>query len=340
MDDTLKDLQGAKISTVGERFERENVIRIDRSKSVLSFGVKFLDRALEGISRKDLILVGSPTGCGKSELVAHIAAHNAYRGRRVLFFALEAEECEIESRIKYKVAVEHFLRAGGHQNEAVNRLSYRKYYYGRLAPEFDLYIKAAERQLLERLKTLTTIYREREFMVDDLQRYLLMLKDRTDLVVIDHLNYFDFDEKNDKQNENKAVTDIVKKIRDLALISGLPIILVAHIKKQDKRFKSLIPEIEDFHGTSNISKIATKAILLAPDPGLPDNPKRIATYFRVAKFRVDSSSTRYIARCEFNTLRNRYEDDFDLGHLVDQGKTFQAIENQELLPEWAKGPAQ
>lgn len=137
------------------------------------------------------------------------------------------------------------------------------------------------------------------------------------------------------EGENKAVTDIVKRIRDLALLSSLPIILVAHIKKADKKFRTVVPEIDDFHGTSNISKIATKAILLSPDREGPVDPKRFSTFFRVAKYRVDGSVSRYIARCIFNIETNRYEDNFDLGTSCEDGKGFSPLEGKHLWPSWA-----
>lgn len=331
MDDILKERNTLKLPTFAELAEKELELVRARANSLMSFGVAFLDRALEGIARTDLILVGAPTGAGKTELVTHIAASNAYARKRVLFFPLEAEYCEIQGRIRFKLAAQRYnadRRAGKVKGD---NLTYRKYYYSRLPDELKCYVTDVHDFMKEKFSTLHTRYRDHEFTVENLQRDLLALKDQTDLVIVDHLNYFDSDEP----NENRAVSEIVKRIRDLALLSGLPIILVAHVRKQDRKNKILVPEIEDFHGTSNIFKIATKAILLSPDREPPDDPWRVNTYFRVAKFRVDNSVANYVARCVFNREFNKYESKFVLGKLSEDGRMFVPIEDKAKMPEWA-----
>lgn len=320
-----------KIPTTEERSKREKELRKTRAENLLDFGVKFLNCALEGIARNDLIILGAPTGTGKTELVTHIGAFNAWKGKRILFFPLEAEECEIESRIKFKLAAQAYFNDQRPDKVIIRSVNYRNWYHNKLGEAFAPYEAQADERFQKSFKTFRTVYRKTEFKIEDLQRHLMLFKDETDLVIIDHLNYFDTDEP----NENKAVTDIVKRIRDLALLSSLPIILVAHIKKADKKFRTVAPEIDDFHGTSNITKIATKAILLSPDRDAPVNPKKFSTFIRVAKFRVDGSVSRYIAKCAFNIETNRYEDDFILGTTSDDGRGFAPIEGRHLYPAWA-----
>jgi len=331
MEQQLREKLMVDVPDIAERSRKEKELRNTRCQNMLSFGVRFLDRALEGIASNDLILVGAPTGSGKTELVTHIGAFNALSGKRVLFFPLEAEDCEIESRIKFKLSAQLYYKDTNPSKNKIRDLSYRNWYHNRLGEAFKVYEEKADESFNQYFKTFRTVYRKKEFKIDDLQRHLMLYKEDTDLVIVDHLNYFDFDES----NENKAVSEIVKKIRDLALISSLPIILVAHIKKPDKRFKTLVPEIDDFHGTSNISKIATKAILLSPDPSGTNDPTKFGTFFRVAKYRVDGSVSRYIGRCIFNIQTNKYEDDFVLGSLSHDGKSFEAIADKNLFPSWA-----
>ena len=333
MDQELRDKLLLEVPPIEERSKRERELRRERGESLLKFHVRYLDLALEGIAKKDLILIGAPTGAGKTELVTHIGGYNAFKGHRVLFFPLEAEDCEIESRIKFKIAVQKYFEDKNPQKTIIRDISYRNWYHNKLGESFQQYEEQAEEKFTQAFSKFNTVYRKNEFKIDHLQRYLLSLKDKTDLVIIDHLNYFDFD----NENENKAVTDIVKRIRDLALLSGLPIILVAHLKKVDRRSKSLIPEIDDFFGTSNIPKIATKAILLSPDNGTPDDPKRFGTFFRVAKYRVDGSTTRYVSKCTFNIESNKYEDQFLLGYLTDDGRRFEPISDRTKFPTWALG---
>ena len=79
-----------------------------------------------------------------------------------------------------------------------------------------------------------------------------------DLIVVDHLHYVDGD---DDENEHKSLGDTVKAIRDVSLRIGRPIVLIAHLRKRDARAKQLVATLDDFHGSSNVVKICTQAII-------------------------------------------------------------------------------
>jgi replicative DNA helicase len=80
----------------GERSERRRL-----GARALPYHHAFLDDYLRCIMPNDLILLGAETGAGKTELARHIGAANARNGKRVYYFALEAEDKEIERRTKY-----------------------------------------------------------------------------------------------------------------------------------------------------------------------------------------------------------------------------------------------
>jgi replicative DNA helicase len=315
-----------------ERLEGERENRLTLARDRIKTGVPFLDKALGGMRRNDLLLVGGSSGGGKTELVSQIAKTNVEAGRRVHFFALEAEEREIERRILYKLLAQAFYRDAGRDKRLF--ISYRDWLFGALDDLVVHYETEAQRIFSEKFRGLHTIYRTGEFSVTEFERYLLAIKDETDLVIVDHLNYFDFDER---INENVAVTQIVKKIRDLALITGVPIVLVAHIRKRDKRAAGILPELEDFMGSSNVYKIATQCVLIAAaDSTHNPDPKRWPTYIRVAKNRVDGSLTRYMARIEFNSEKNEYEPTYTLGRYKPGMEAFEPIQNLDELPHWAR----
>src|SRR5690348_4241502 len=94
---------GATFDNFGGRIKGERVERLEMAKRRLSFGVKFLDDALGGIAQKDIVLLGAKTGIGKTTMASIIAESNAEKGRHVHYFALEAEDREIERRIKFRI---------------------------------------------------------------------------------------------------------------------------------------------------------------------------------------------------------------------------------------------
>jgi replicative DNA helicase len=313
------------IKSFDQRFRHERKHRLEMGKECLSFGVSFLDDALGGIYANDLIVLGAPTGVGKTQMATLIAKSNAEKGKRVLYFALEAEEYEIERRIKYQMICERYYSMCDRPNIYLN---YMDWYYGKL--------NSALSQIEEELEsidkvysTLSVYYRDNEFNEKEFQRIFLSLKSEFDLVIIDHLHYFDYDD----DNENRAVRSIVKAVRDTAQIAGKPVILISHIRKSDRRAKRLVPAIEDFHGSSDIGKIATKAITFAPNFEA-NEPNGRQTYVSVTKCRVDGTRMRAIGLLMFNYTSQRYEHPYYVGKLNADETEYVACDPFQL-PKWA-----
>ena len=324
-----------QIVSFAERIRTEKAAREKRQLNRLSFGISFFDDALNGI-QNDLVLVGASSGVGKTELSTHIATTNAGKGKRVHFFALEAEPNEIEQRIKYKYLAQMMFRGLIPKPIPGKTIDYADWYDGKYNAAWGPYEAEADAFLAATYPTLFTMYREfGTFTADDFARQLLAIQDETDLVIIDHFHYFDFED----QNENRAMKETVKKIRDIALLTQKPIVLVAHVRKKDSRSRQLIPGLEDFHGTSDIGKIGTKAIMLSPCHSVDLNDKtRFPTFMRAVKYRQGSHRTRNLAVCNFSVEANAYENNYHLGtigHDERGGEIWHPIEDQREIPGWA-----
>lgn len=308
-----------------ERLVKERFKRLDLQNRGLSFGVSYLDDALGGIYPNDLVVLTAKTGLGKSQLGMLTALSNARAGKRVHFFALEAEEYEIERRVKYQMIADKFFSM---QNRPDIRLNYLDWYYGNL-DEALTEIEISIDRLGKIHPSLNVFYRSREFDVKEFERLFFAIKDETDLVIVDHLHYFDIED----ENENRAMKEIVKKVRDCALLSGKPIILVAHVRKTDKRLRQLMPDIEDLHGSSDIGKIATKVITIAPHGEiLPGNLR--TTFMSVLKCRADGSRSRTVAAMAYNLITQRYEQEYSVGKLSFDGSEFEKFTGKDI-PFWA-----
>lgn len=332
--DLAKQEQGSPVQafrTSPQRLEGERAERLDMGKRALSFGVSFLDDALGGITLKDVILVGAKTGVGKTHLATIIALHNCRRGARVHYFALEAEDREIERRMKFQLLADEYYRSGMNRRP----IRYLDWYMGRLDSEIGHFEEAADRALAAMMGNLQTFYRYDSFTSDDFTRRLEEIRNETDLVVLDHLHYVDSDD----ENENRGYKRTVKQIRDSALRSGKPVIVVAHVRKGDRRTEPLVPIVEDFHGSSDIPKMATKAVMLAPAYDIPSGHSYLwNTFMQVAKCRLDSSITRYLALIAFDIRRNVYDNAYVLGRPTDGGRAFTDLTLEET-PSWAHATA-
>lgn len=312
-----------------ERIMGESSERVSMAADTMTFGVRYLDNALGGIVKRDLILVGARTGAGKTQLATIAALTNCRRGRRVHYFALEAEDKEIERRIKYQIVAREYYKRMYHSR----RIRFLDWYQGRLEEELGEYGDLAEAEMRESVaKNLHTYYRIESFTSEDFATQLARIADETDLVILDHLHYVDHAAD---ETENKGYKRIVKQIRDSALKLGKPVLVVAHVRKADRKFTGLVPDVEDFHGSSDIGKMATKAVTLAPDFSSETGDSSLwSTFIHVAKCRQDNSVTRYVAKCNFNTRTDSYEEMYSLGRLVDGGREFLALAEAEV-PAWA-----
>jgi hypothetical protein len=324
-------LFGTHFQTAAQRIVGEQEERLRLGGQVLSFGVNFLDTALAGIAPRDMMLLGAKTGLGKTTLASIIAETNAEKGKRVHYFALEAEDFEIERRIKFRVLSFMAFRHIADRRQLM-RLNFLDWSLGRLEALVAPWEKAANEYLLTHYRTLSTFYRVRDFTAEDLERTFLSIQDQTDLIILDHLHMVDYDDAND----NRGIRGIVKKLRDCAIDVGKPVVIVAHLRKSDRRGKFLLPDIDDFHGTSDISKLVTKAILISPAYDKPTEvPYLWNTYIHPAKCRPEGVRTRYVGLVPFNVRTGRYEETFELGRMVDNGEKFEAIPAAEY-PPWSK----
>lgn len=316
---------------IHDGFLRSKQVRAFNRESILKFGVRYLDDALGGILKTDVIIVTGLSGGGKSELVTHIAMVNALSGKNVYKFSLEAERDEDSTRIGFKLLAQRFYQDRIFSEEKPN---YLEWILGRQDHLFSKY-EGEVAEELKALKNLKVIYRDESFSIEDFEKCLMSAKHDADLIILDHLHFLDFDD----ENENRAYKKIVKQIRHLGLVYEKPIILVAHIRKRDRRYSPIVPDVEDIHGSSDIFKAATRAIAIAPafDQVLSEgNSYRFPTYIKTGKVRQDGSRSRYCGLVVFNARENAYEENYKIGTISSDGREWTEC-NQDNRPFWAKG---
>lgn len=302
--------------------------RVAVGKNALAYNLGFLDDTLRGIATHDLVLLGAPTGIGKTELALHIAGANAMTGRATHYFALEAEPRELERRTKYRLLAHEAHRC---RLPNVERLNYTDWYFGRCEDIVGGLNRWADKKILQTLGNLHTFYRGRTFTAKDLVRHILEIADRTTLIVVDHLHYVD---EGADENENRALGDTMKAIRDTVLITGRPVLLVAHMRKKDERAKKLIAGNDDFHGSSNVTKIATQTITLEPATEIaPARSYLSPTFIAATKDRRDGAK-RVVALCNYDLRTKTYAPEYTLGRA--KGAQWKELDEDEV-PTWAAG---
>jgi replicative DNA helicase len=294
---------------MGERLDNEAEERVELGKKAVQYGVTFLDDYLLGLLPRDLVILGAPSGLGKTELALSIAIQNAMAGRPSHYFALEAEPRELERRRKYQLVSSEARRRN---LPGVERLRYRTWMLGMCEDVVGGLNAWADRKICEEFNSLYTFYRGKNFTAEDLGRQILAIHEQTTLIVVDHLHYVDVREDD---NENRGLHETVKICRDIVLRIGKPIILVVHLRKKDRKERAIMPELDDIHGSSNIPKIATQVIFLEHALDV-EAPKWFLspTYMAIRKDRLEGAP-RMVALMMFNKITKTYSREYTLGRL-------------------------
>lgn len=309
--------------------ERETRIRLGQDKLV--FGIKYLDDCLRGIHHSDLVLIGARSGAGKTQLATLIAEANVKAGKRVDLFALEASEHEIEQRIKYRIFSSAFF--ADHARPRDINLNFPEW----LEHGYGLILERYETEAFEKFRDgyagLFIYNRGSAFDVQTLVQACASVEDRTDLIIIDHAHYFDFED----DNENRALKKIAQTVRHISLDMNKPIVLIGHIRKSDRNSTDAAPGMEEFHGSSDLFKIATKIVTVASGNEVRDGTYE--TFFRTPKNRIDGTSQSYLGQCFFDPRIGKYADGYLLGK-ADQkrGSVFEELPIH-ARPRWSSAPA-
>ena len=222
-------------------------MRATDASKLCRYHIPWLNEKLGAIFPSELIVVGADAGIGKSQFVIDLALHNAARGKRVLFYQLEMSNETVADR----AMVRRIIDLSGEVLEP------KDYHMNNLSPAqlatLDQAL-AAEQEIGENL----TVY-EGAFL--DLEGFLESFEQqgpKSDIVMIDHLHYF----TGSGENYSVELGNIMRAIKTLTNVSGVPIVVVSHLVKLEKGKE---PELHHFYGSSNIGKESTTAIMLARD---------------------------------------------------------------------------
>lgn len=270
---------------------------------VCKYFIPYLDDFLKGIGPSDLIVVGADTGMGKTEFVNHMALRNAMDGRRVFLFSLEGDKNEVMLRWKWKIICREYFK-----NPDGKEMSYQLFIMNML-PGISELEDFAENEISQLENNLFIFDRSEQLNIKLLAEQINKIEE-ADLVIIDHLHYFNmFEDKSEQEN----ISLIMREIRELTDMKRIPIILVSHLRKKDKARG--VPDVHEFMGSSNIAKVASTCITISNrsvdnilDRGL------YATLFSIAKNRGES--TALAGHVMFDGPRKAYVEGYTLGTIL------------------------
>lgn len=306
----------------------------EKAKSSQPFHVGFLDDIALGILDTDLVVLGAPTGAGKTTLASIFAQNAARNGRRVHYFALEAHDGEIEQRMLFR---EMAKVAWNRRREFIglHKFTYARWCHAKCDHVVEQVKGEAIENMRGAMRSLWTFYRRGSFNVDDLVKMMSKVRDETDLIVLDHLHFID----EGSEDEVRAMKQTIKAVSDAIQDTRTPVIAIAHLRKTDLKSKRIIPHIAEFHGSSDITKVATKVVTLAPAKDAEtDTPGVAKTYMSVVKDRLVGEQG-YAGLLGFDVQRSSYRRQYVLGQVSADGTEFEALK-PAAMPWWAENAVQ
>jgi replicative DNA helicase len=186
----------------------------------LSTGFKGTDDLTLGLTAGELIVVSGPPSSGKTQLTTHWAYYNGKLQHKVLFVTMEMTKPQMTER----------------------------------------FMGASKTDLAELTHGIIEYQKEDELASVDIP--LLVgdaVKDGTELIIIDHLQYFSDDSD---ENEARQLGRITKEFKLAAVTNKVPVVLIVHITKlkDGKR-----PTGNDLRGSSLIRQHADQLLLVYRD---------------------------------------------------------------------------
>jgi len=314
------------IITFEEDFE-QSFLNINTDDMLYKFNIPYLDCALKGLFKKDLLLITAESGAGKSEISTMMACNFAQQGLRVLYFALEYDKGEVADRIIYREFANII------QDEPdYKKLDFDSYCAGEFRELANKYKADLWENLKNLNKSLCIRYKSDSFYSEDLYKELIENANNFDIIIVDHLSFID---GTNDGNENKLHQEIMVKTKNFCSEFEKPVVMVVHLRKKDRKTKGFMPVPEDISGTKHILNCCTRAIFLSPDYEYNGELESCLypTFIRIGKNRKGHAKTRYAFRMFFDSRKNEYKKRGNLLKIKGDCVSFDEME-QSQTPYW------
>jgi len=291
------------------RQSTQNRLSVDPG-NLCTWGIDYLDYHFGGgIAPRSFNLLACESGRGKTTAVSNMAMENSIRGKKVAFVRLEGDMYDFADTEKWKLIYAPIVQKfrNGEFSELPDYQAYRL----NNIPGIEPFEKQAEEMLLERLKNVY-LYDKLTYPTvnkDTIHTILQDIHGHVDLIIIDHLHYFDLV---DERRQWREQMETVKLLNDFVDKVGTPVVLVSHIKKRENKEKKQLLSLDDIQGSSDIFKISHTTLFMSPYYEEYDMENKIyPTLFYSPKARYGAPPTR-IGIKQFDGKSKSYIDGYEI----------------------------
>ncbi len=204
-----------------------------------------LDKAITGLNKSDLLIIGARPAMGKTSLALNLARNTAMLGKRkVLFFSLEMTKQQLAERVlSTEARVESTkMRTGNISNEEWSKLATAT----SVLANCELYFDDTSNMTVSEMKSR-----------------IRRLKD-VDAVFVDYLQLM----KSGGRSESRVqeVSEITRNLKLMAKDLNIPVVVLAQLARSTEgRGKSHRPQLSDLRESGSIEQDADIVIMLYRD---------------------------------------------------------------------------
>lgn len=272
----------------------------------------FIDKYLGGIAGNELMVIGSPSGFGKTTFANCLTFELLSAGLKPCFMSLEntiGDTLKLRAFLIWKEKTRNW------------GIKFREW---SLISEDNETVQESYIEAHDLIKQILLIENSGIYKIENLITDLDRAKNQgANVIILDHLDFIDADDTQIASSQ----TFMMQTIKTFVETNKIPMIAFSQLsKKIDKRV--IIPEYNDFYGSSNKSKMATSIIMIQRDfDNTIASENKYSTYFVVRKDRY-GSNTNVGERIYFDSKRGKYEDKgYRISTTID-GTQIKELENE------------
>ncbi len=238
-------------------------------------GFTDLDKAITGLNRSDLVIIGARPAMGKTSLALNLARNTAVSGKKkVLFFSLEMTKQQLAQRVlSTEARVESTkMRTGNITGDEWAKLATATALLSNCELYFDDTSNMTVSEMKSRIRRLRNV----------------------DAVFVDYLQLM----KSGSRVESRVqeVSEITRNLKLMAKDLNIPVVVLAQLARSTEgRGKSHKPQLSDLRESGSIEQDADIVIMLYRDE-----------YYAAEKDEVPDENRPAVNEAEFIIAKNRH----------------------------------
>lgn len=257
-----------------EEYEKREQLRKDDKSVGITTGLRVLDKHLNGLQRKQLIVIGARPAMGKTALSLHMAKHAALNGTSVVIFSLEMDASRLADRLILSLEKIHPIPyRGGWLTDSEKGLLFNSVGFVQGLP---IYVDDSPNLNMKQIKARCI----------NLQR-----KGQCDMVIIDYLGLLNMKADNSTYNREQEVTQASRQAKLMAKELDVPVVLLSQLnrniesKMTGNNAAVYVPGLSDLRESGAIEQDADVVLMLHRPEYYDSSAKKGVGIINIAKQR-------------------------------------------------------